>query len=55
MMAAQLGAEVELGDDAVAIHGHFPLQPRDTDIDPGRVWIGDCACLGCWPLCTTRL
>ncbi|HBS19343.1 MAG TPA: 3-phosphoshikimate 1-carboxyvinyltransferase, partial [Flavobacteriales bacterium] len=40
MMSAQLGAEVELGEDAVAIHGHFPLQPRDTTLTPGESGLG---------------
>lgn len=40
MMAAQLGADIELGDDAVAIHGHFPLAPRDTTLTPGESGLG---------------
>ena len=40
MMAAQLGADIELGDDAVAIHGHFPLAPRDTTLSPGESGLG---------------
>jgi len=40
MMAAQLGADIELGDDAVAIHGHFPLSPRDKTLTPGESGLG---------------
>ena len=40
MMAAQLGADIELGEDAVAIHGHFPLAPRDTTLTPGESGLG---------------
>lgn len=40
MMAAQLGAEVELGEDAVAVHGQFPLKPRDTTLTPGESGLG---------------
>lgn len=40
MMAAQLGAEVELGDDAVAVHGQFPLQPRESTLTPGESGLG---------------
>ena len=40
MMAAQLGADIELGDDAVAVHGHFPLAPRDTTLTPGESGLG---------------
>jgi 3-phosphoshikimate 1-carboxyvinyltransferase len=40
MMAAQLGADIELGEDAVAIHGHFPLSPRSTALTPGESGLG---------------
>ena len=40
MMAAELGAEVELGESAVAIHGNFPLAPRSTTIHPGESGLG---------------
>jgi 3-phosphoshikimate 1-carboxyvinyltransferase len=40
MMAAQLGAEVELGEAAVAINGNFPLAPRTNTITPGESGLG---------------
>ena len=40
MMAAQLGADIELGEDAVAIHGTFPLKPRETSLTPGESGLG---------------
>ena len=40
MMAAQLGADIELGDDAVAIHGAFPLSPRTDTLTPGESGLG---------------
>ena len=40
MMAAQLGAEVELGEDAIAIQGRFPLAPRSTNLTPGESGLG---------------
>ena len=40
LMAAQLGAEIELGDDAVAIHGNFPLTPRTDTLTPGESGLG---------------
>lgn len=40
MMAAQLGAEVELGEDAIAIHGTFPLRPRADSLTPGESGLG---------------
>ena len=40
MMAAELGAEVELGESAVAIHGNFPLAPRSATIHPGESGLG---------------
>ncbi|MDA0728770.1 MAG: 3-phosphoshikimate 1-carboxyvinyltransferase [Bacteroidetes bacterium] len=40
MMAAQLGAEVELGEDAIAIHGTFPLRPRSEVLTPGESGLG---------------
>lgn len=40
MMSAQLGADIELGDDAVAIHGRFPLAPRDATLTPGESGLG---------------
>jgi 3-phosphoshikimate 1-carboxyvinyltransferase len=40
MMAAQLGADIELGEDAVAVHGHFPLAPRTATLTPGESGLG---------------
>ena len=40
MMAAHLGAEVELGEEALAIHGNFPWAPRTTTITPGESGLG---------------
>lgn len=40
MMAAQLGADVELGEDALAIQGNFPLQPRTDVLTPGESGLG---------------
>ena len=40
MMAAQLGADIELGEDAIAIHGRFPLAPRSNVITPGESGLG---------------
>ena len=40
MMAAQLGAEVELGEHEIAIHGIHPLAPRSETITPGESGLG---------------
>ena len=40
MMAAQLGAEVELGEHEIAIHGVYPLAPRSETITPGESGLG---------------
>ncbi|MGB2423717.1 MAG: hypothetical protein ACPH97_03225, partial [Flavobacteriales bacterium] len=40
MMAAQLGADIELGEDAVAVHGQFPLVPRTATLTPGESGLG---------------
>lgn len=40
MMAAQLGADIELGEDALAIHGRFPLAPRTKTLTPGESGLG---------------
>lgn len=40
MMAAQLGADVELGEDAIAIHGRWPLVPRADQLTPGESGLG---------------
>ena len=39
-MAAQLGADIELGEDALAIHGRFPLAPRESTLNPGESGLG---------------
>ena len=44
MMAAQLGAEVELGEHEIAIHGIHPLAPRSETITPGESGL-DSGCL----------
>ena len=40
MMAAQLGADIELGSDAIAIQGRFPLKPRTNELTPGESGLG---------------
>ena len=40
MMASQLGADIELGEDALAIHGRFPLAPRTNTLTPGESGLG---------------
>lgn len=40
MMSAQLGADIELGEDAVAVHGRFPLEPRSDKLTPGESGLG---------------
>ena len=40
MMAAQLGADIELGSDAIAIHGRYPLKPRTQALTPGESGLG---------------
>ncbi len=40
MMAAQLGANIELSEDAMAIQGRFPLAPRSDTLTPGESGLG---------------
>ena len=52
MMVAQLGADIELGEDALAIHGRFPLGSANRHLTLANLgWA--CACSRPWQRSTT--